>query len=416
MKLNLGEKLRNLRKNANMTQEQLADRLGVSYQAVSRWENQTAYPDLELIPALAEFFGVTSDFLLCIPEEKKEQEAKEIFTRLVEATCQKEPDPGTIIRLIREIRLNYLKSKHLYHFWTSARQAVYRMPEILPEVRITVETILEGDFSRWDKETAIEYFACLESDERIDDFLNRYASGKNMSKESLLHNRYSKQKWTQKGNLLRQDLLMEHIDQLIGGDLLWRTHDPAEEDKALDSILHQKNTLCLTLLHQLCGAAPDKCHPISGNGTVDIWIEPRLRMGIHEFYFFSHAGDYENAFLVLEDTVCLLEKAMGIAAPTTLTCTSPWLKDIQWTAEENWDEPYNYLPSPEEERLLFLHNNAGCCYCIYPSVYYRMLTVCENSRQTECLALIGGDERFKALADRIQSLIVTRPVQKTQPK
>lgn len=59
MKLILGEKLRTLRKSADMTQEQLADILGMSYQAVSRWENGTTYPDLELIPALAKLFGVT---------------------------------------------------------------------------------------------------------------------------------------------------------------------------------------------------------------------------------------------------------------------------------------------------------------------------------------------------------------------
>ncbi len=112
MKLILGDKIRNLRKAANMTQEQLADRLGMSCQAVSRRENGTAYPDLELLTPLAEIFGVTSDFLLGIPEEKKEQEAKKLFTELVEATYAKEVDTEKVIRLIREIRLNHLKSRH----------------------------------------------------------------------------------------------------------------------------------------------------------------------------------------------------------------------------------------------------------------------------------------------------------------
>ena len=41
MKLNIGENIRRLRRAADMTQEQLADKLGVSYQSVSRWENGT---------------------------------------------------------------------------------------------------------------------------------------------------------------------------------------------------------------------------------------------------------------------------------------------------------------------------------------------------------------------------------------
>ena len=64
MKLNIGENIRRLRRAADMTQEQLADKLGVAYQSVSRWENGTTYPDMELLPALSSIFGVTVDELL----------------------------------------------------------------------------------------------------------------------------------------------------------------------------------------------------------------------------------------------------------------------------------------------------------------------------------------------------------------
>jgi hypothetical protein len=72
---------------------------------------------------------VSSDFLLGIPEEKKEQEAKKLFTELVEATYAKEVDTEKVIRLIREIRLNHLKSRHFHNFWLSAKGSVYRLPE-----------------------------------------------------------------------------------------------------------------------------------------------------------------------------------------------------------------------------------------------------------------------------------------------
>lgn len=57
----IGNKIRVLRKNKNMTQEQLAEVLGVSSQAVSKWENCVSAPDIELLPVIARYFGITMD-------------------------------------------------------------------------------------------------------------------------------------------------------------------------------------------------------------------------------------------------------------------------------------------------------------------------------------------------------------------
>lgn len=67
--LKIGEKIKELRKAQDVTQEKLADYLNISYQAVSKWENGLALPDITLIPALAGFFGVSSDYLLGIDTE-----------------------------------------------------------------------------------------------------------------------------------------------------------------------------------------------------------------------------------------------------------------------------------------------------------------------------------------------------------
>ncbi|MBR6556865.1 MAG: helix-turn-helix transcriptional regulator, partial [Clostridia bacterium] len=64
MNIRLGEKLKSLRKEKNISQEKLAQYLDVSFQAVSRWENSSTYPDIELLPELARFFGITVDELL----------------------------------------------------------------------------------------------------------------------------------------------------------------------------------------------------------------------------------------------------------------------------------------------------------------------------------------------------------------
>lgn len=54
-----------LRKANGLTQRELAERLNVSDKAVSRWERDESYPDLSLIPVIAELFGITADELLC---------------------------------------------------------------------------------------------------------------------------------------------------------------------------------------------------------------------------------------------------------------------------------------------------------------------------------------------------------------
>lgn len=63
MQLDLGNNIRNLRRRDKRTQEQLAEALGVTSQAVSRWESGGSYPDMNLIPAIANFFGVSIDEL-----------------------------------------------------------------------------------------------------------------------------------------------------------------------------------------------------------------------------------------------------------------------------------------------------------------------------------------------------------------
>lgn len=62
--MGLGNTISSLRKKNEMTQEELAGRLGVSAQAVSKWENDISCPDIYMLPQLASVFGVTVDALL----------------------------------------------------------------------------------------------------------------------------------------------------------------------------------------------------------------------------------------------------------------------------------------------------------------------------------------------------------------
>lgn len=67
----LSEKLYKLRKDSGFSQEQLAEQLGVSRQAVSKWESGTAIPESDKLIAISNYFGVSIDYLLKDDEENR---------------------------------------------------------------------------------------------------------------------------------------------------------------------------------------------------------------------------------------------------------------------------------------------------------------------------------------------------------
>ena len=73
MQLNLGQKIRELRRRDGRTQEALADAIGVTSQAVSRWEANGGYPDMEMIPSIANYFGVSIDELFGYNNERSKR-------------------------------------------------------------------------------------------------------------------------------------------------------------------------------------------------------------------------------------------------------------------------------------------------------------------------------------------------------
>ena len=61
--MNIGNNIKQLRQHNNLTQDQVAEKLGISFQAVSKWENNANTPDITLLPQIANLFGVSIDAL-----------------------------------------------------------------------------------------------------------------------------------------------------------------------------------------------------------------------------------------------------------------------------------------------------------------------------------------------------------------
>lgn len=82
-KQTFGTMISSLRKSSGMTQLELADKMGVTDKAVSKWERDLSYPDINSLPKLAEIFGVSVDELMQVKTESKENSEKKDIKSLI---------------------------------------------------------------------------------------------------------------------------------------------------------------------------------------------------------------------------------------------------------------------------------------------------------------------------------------------
>jgi len=99
MTTRMGEKIKLLRKRKGLSQEALAQILGVSFQSVSKWETGTTFPDITLIPSIAAFFNTTTDELFQYNVLENERKAEDICRA---AAKLRNTDPAHAEKLLRE--------------------------------------------------------------------------------------------------------------------------------------------------------------------------------------------------------------------------------------------------------------------------------------------------------------------------
>lgn len=97
--MKLGEKIKTLRKQRNISQEVLANYLGISFQSVSKWENESTMPDVMMIPAIASFFGISTDELFDYNLYEVEKEVESICN---EAYKYRDSEPMKSEQILRE--------------------------------------------------------------------------------------------------------------------------------------------------------------------------------------------------------------------------------------------------------------------------------------------------------------------------
>ena len=385
MKLAIGENIRNFRKKNDLTQEALADRLGVTYQSVSRWENGTTYPDLELIPAIAECLAVTVDELLGMPQIEKEKRAVRAFDDLRRECIKRDYDADKIVDLLRDIRRNYLDSGSAWRPWSEGNARAFRDPKILPEVRLLAEAYLERHPLH---PHTIQTMAEIEEEENIEGFLKKYTTAFDCSARALLFRRYLYRRDRERFEPERRFQLYHAFETLLCPRYLLQWGGDCEQKQDADRFME-------TVLSLIRRDAEDD--------RPDMWVADRMELGLKSAMRSIARDKEDEALAQIEAVVKLLENTMKITDEILLPTSCRYLDGMEWRAKEDWTERNNNPDSPVE-RFIYIYtemNRMSSCYCIFPSQIYDDL----NGKSFDPLR---DHPSFVKLCERVKALIVIK--------
>ncbi|MBR4971683.1 MAG: helix-turn-helix transcriptional regulator [Oscillospiraceae bacterium] len=142
MNIKLGEKIRALRKAKNISQEVLAQYLGVSFQAVSKWENGDTMPDVTMIPAIAIFFDVSTDELFDFNRLETEQKIQEACWKI--ATIR-DDEPEKAEKMLRDLLKQYPGNEIILNNLLYTMREPERSEEVVTLCKSILEVAKEDD-------------------------------------------------------------------------------------------------------------------------------------------------------------------------------------------------------------------------------------------------------------------------------
>ena len=393
MKLNLGNQIRLNRRRMNLTQEQLAEKFGTSPQAISRWEIGATYPDIEMLPMIASFFGTSVDALLGVTEEEKEKFCSEL-QKSFEVAVRAKDIPKTV-EIMREMRRN-LREYHYYWFWGLFRAIwdarLFRDEKVLEEMRLLADEIFSV-CPKDDHYAVIDCMSYMEDDEHIDAFLDAYASRKDMARSQLLFNRYKMREELDKIEPVRQYILWQELSDIISSANDWQVYLCKDPNHFIWFCETQLN-----YLNAVNNLSPDQKHIISGGVGPDLWCEERIQLGIRYTASFAKLGKMDEAYDAFEDTIRVIEQIMSITNDEfQIGCSSPALEGFALESKINWLEEEG-----KEYKAISMEHNEWWNWII-PLDYQKAF------RHT-WFDSMRADKRFDPLFERLDKCVISREI------
>lgn len=140
--MEIGSQIRRLRRRKDVTQEAMALHLGVTPQAVSKWERNAAAPDIGMLPALSAYFGVTIDELFALSDDTRLERIQNMIwdvryfdpavveneQKFLLEKAKREPDNDTLHELLADMEL-HLAKEHMELAEEYSKEALRRNPD-----------------------------------------------------------------------------------------------------------------------------------------------------------------------------------------------------------------------------------------------------------------------------------------------
>lgn len=313
MKIAISEKIKNLRKQRNITQVQLAAEFGITCQSVCRWENGAAYPDIELIPEIAAFFGVTTDTLLGCDSESVENKINKVFMLDMTGEENIKDKISEMRRVMAElpyepqIKYHILRQYHILGADEAAKN--------IAELRELAEFICASDAEFWIKHNTRATMVDIETDEEACKIWLEQLGNDYLTPDEALLNRYKYQGQTDAFDKKAQESLVEGLTRIFLKG--FKKTDDKEYSRAA-------NLTILDMIDSMRDTSTD----------IDAWMRHRayvkFRLASVEFGL----GNLEEGYSVFEDAAELLVKIAKLPENTTVKYNTPLLglveRDKEW--------------------------------------------------------------------------------------
>lgn len=310
MKLLLSENIRQLRHKYGLSQEQLADKLGVSSQSVSRWETGATYPDMELLPLLAQIFGCTTDALLGIPtvtaEAKKDTYRSEI-----------ENFPEGSRERIAILKRACTEFPHDWNFTYMLCTEMMHEDSNYAEVCGIGHKALEKCTDGYWRGVFARLIVQVENDEKVFDFLERSTSHVDMRRDTLLTWRYlTRGNYAQYMAMMQKNRIFD-LNTVFNTPVTDSTTPVAPDHERRIRVLRAN----LAYVNMVAGVDGETSlhHPIIGDGVPDMWFITRWKNGCTLVSRLSAVGRAEEALDMLEELTKLYVNFFTLPKGTVLS-------------------------------------------------------------------------------------------------
>lgn len=375
MELMIAERIKQYRRERNMTQDALAQALSVSPQSVSKWECGDGYPDITLLPAIANYFEVTVDELIGNDEISAKEDVQKNYFNVIQ-NCS--PDDKL------ELALKYHKKyPRDWHIATSLMHEITRrhrdkLEEYKPLLNEIAERILKDCTDSISRRNAVKSMCMICDEDEVVTWLKRDTQFWYEEKLDIWEERYrlmedSERYWIYRyaGNFLRQVHLIERMEK-----------HPSFIGKP--DVCAEWNGIHLRLLDGALDRAEEEEIP-------DGWIGEYAYVYVRLAAAYFGLGEREKGYVYLEKVLALNERWGKIADEAPLDLGNPALFGNTKMLKEDW---HILLPNGKYYPI------KGFRYWLHPLAKTMTLPT-----GWEWFDAVRGEDRWNAILERAKAVI-----------